>query len=89
MPAAPTLTTDAQTWASSPTEAWVLWDHPAPPPRPSDGVPAAVALGASSPINASSVAGAWEGGPGKALGPSQPGPLSGWHGLASALGSGS
>lgn len=30
MPGAPTLTTDAQTWASSPTEAWVLWDHPAP-----------------------------------------------------------
>lgn len=36
-------------------------------------------LGASSAINASSVAWAWEGGPGKALGPGQPGPLSGWH----------
>lgn len=33
----------------------------------------------SSPINASSVAWAWEGGPGNAVGPSQPGPLSGWH----------
>ena len=36
-------------------------------------------LGASFAINASSVAWAWEGRLGKALGPSQPGPLSGWH----------
>lgn len=35
--------------------------------------------GASFAINASSVAWAWEGGPGKGLGRSQPGPLSGWH----------
>jgi hypothetical protein len=34
-------------------------------------------LGASCAINASSVA--WEGGLGKALGSSQPGPLTGWH----------
>lgn len=41
-------------------------------------------LGTSAAINASSVAWAWERGLGKALGPSQPGALSGWHGLASS-----
>lgn len=56
-------------------------DHPAPPPRPSDAhaAPAAAPPGTSFPINASSVAWAWEGGPGNAMGPSQPGPFSGWH----------
>lgn len=37
------------------------------------------ASGSPLAINASSVAWAWETGPGKALGPSQPRPLSGWH----------
>lgn len=56
-------------------------DHRAPPPRPSDAhaAPAAAPPGTSFPINASSVAWAWEGGPGNAVGPSQPGPFSGWH----------
>lgn len=75
MPGVPSLTPDAQTWALEPK------DHPSSPASPAIPMLPQLQqpLGASFAINASSVAWAWEGELGKALGPSQPGPLTGWH----------